>query len=114
MTRTRNPLRRLALALATAQLLAYAVAPALEAATEKAPGPVHVEQPQTGTCTPVHAPDACLACQLLTLHAQAAVDRRADLIGEERAAFEAGALTTIAPRAPPTGLLTRAPPTRLA
>src|SRR5712672_593875 len=68
----RTLFRRLALALAAAQLVAYAAVPVLEALTERAPGPVALERAHTASCVVLHTPDSCLACQLLSAHGQRA------------------------------------------
>jgi hypothetical protein len=110
MTRTRLAFRRFALVLAAAQLLAYGAAPLLEAGTERNPGPVHIERAHNQSCVPLHAPDACLACQLLTATARAPEVVRVSLPNDERCSIESVVLTMMAPRPPPAIFLTRAPP----
>ena len=112
-TRLRPAFRRFALSLAAAQLLAYAAAPVIEAVTERPSTGAHVEAAHTRTCVVLHAPDACLACQLLAVSA-----RRPDgtcLTPERSARMPIGdrGMTSRAPRAPPGPFLTRAPPSTL-
>jgi len=107
--RFRPVFRRFTLALAAAQLLAYAAAPVVEAMTERAPGPVSIESGHSKTCVQVHQAATCMACQLLTLTAtrgQATALPRTDT---QRAVIIQLAASA-APRAPPTGPLSRAPP----
>ena len=110
MTRTRLAFRRFALVLAAAQLAAYGAAPLLEASTERSPGPVHIERAHDQSCVPIHAPDACLACQLLTASARAPDIVRVSSASDERCGVEGIVLTVMAPRPPPSIYLTRAPP----
>jgi len=114
MTRTRLAFRRFALMLAAAQLVAYGLAPVLEAAGERNPGPVHIERAHSQSCVPLHAPDACLACQLLTTSAATPDIVRISLPSDERCSTEGMVTTVTAPRPPPLTFLTRAPPTHLA
>lgn len=113
LKRSRLAFRRFALVLAAAQLVAYGAAPVLEARTERNPGPVHIERAHNQSCVPPHAPDACLACQLLTATARAPEVVRVSLPSDERCAIEGIVLTVMAPRPPPAIFLTRAPPTVL-
>jgi hypothetical protein len=112
--RLRPAFRRFALALAAAQLLAYAVAPVIEGATERPSTGASVESGHTKACIPLHAPDACLACQLLVMHAQrpAPVQRACEAVAY--LPVDDRGLASKAPRAPPGPKLTRAPPTILA
>ena len=103
-----------ALVLATLHVVAYGAAPVLEARTERSPGPVHIERAHNESCVPIHAPDACLACQLLTATARAPEIVRVSLASEERCRVEGVVLTVMAPRPPPATFLTRAPPPHLA
>ena len=113
LNRNRPALRRLALALAAAQVLAYAAAPVLHGLSERNPGPAHVEAATDQACVPAHAASACVVCQMLTLQARrpdpARIFVAADMahIGDQAIALSAPA------RAPPQGFLTRAPPTHL-
>ncbi len=115
MPMNRRPLfRRLVLALALAQITAYASAPALESRSEHAAGPVALERAHTHSCIVLHAPDSCLACQLLSAHGQ--VPRGTSLpvalvLAVAPAASEHSAWT---PRAPPRNTRSRAPPHHLA
>ncbi len=113
-TRTRPALRRFALVLAAAQLLAYSAAPVIEALTERSPGPASIERAHSQSCTPIHQPSACLACQMLTAHARKA-DADHGRFGLEEASSSRGVeAVRAAPRAPPGVLRTRSPPLHLA
>ena len=114
VTRSRPSFRRFALVLAAAQIVAYGLAPVLEAATERNPGPVHIERAHNQSCVPLHAPDACLACQLLTATAATPDIVRVALPSDERCSTEGMVETVMAPRPPPVTFLTRAPPAHLA
>ena len=114
MIPNRLAFRRFALVLAAAQLVAYGVAPVLEARTERNPGLIHIERAHNQSCVPLHAPDACLACQLLTTSAAAPNIVRVALPSDERCTVERTVLTVMAPRPPPAIYLTRAPPPDLA
>jgi hypothetical protein len=114
MTRIHPAFRRFALVLAAAQLVAYGIAPLLEAGTERNPGPAHVERAHSHPCVPLHAPDACLACQLLTASAAAPEIIRVSLPSDERCSIESVVLNAMAPRPPPAIFQTRAPPQDLA
>lgn len=109
LLRFRPAFRRLALTLAAAQLLAYASAPALEALTERAPGPVSVESGHSKSCVQVHQSATCLACQLLTLTAHRGSHVPLPRTDAQRSVFIQLAASA-APRAPPSGPLSRAPP----
>jgi hypothetical protein len=109
LLRSRTGFRRLALVLATAQVLAYAMAPVLEAVTERPQGPHSVEVAHNGSCVPAHQPTTCLACQLLTLTAQQGHSVSIPAADRHCVTF-AFHLRSAAPRAPPEGPLTRAPP----
>src|SRR6266849_333030 len=65
--RCRPALRRLALALAAAQLVAYAAVPILEARAERASGPAF-ERKHSSSCVVLHSSATCLACQLCSTH----------------------------------------------
>jgi len=114
MIRTRLAFRRFALMLAAAQLVAYGLAPVLEASAEWNPGPIHIERAHSQSCVPLHAPDACLACQLLTTSAATPEIVRIALPNDERCYLESMVATVSAPRPPPLTFQTRAPPTHLA
>jgi len=115
MAQLGRPLRRrLALALAAAQLLAYAAAPLIESRAERAPGPVALERTHTASCVVLHAPDSCLACQLLTIHGQRPEGACVPLAVTSREAATNPRLAAWTPRAPPGTLHSRAPPTHLA
>jgi hypothetical protein len=68
MTLTRRLFRRFALALATIQLVAFAVAPVLEGRAVAAQGAVELALDQAGSdrTFPTHDPGTCVACQLLS------------------------------------------------
>jgi hypothetical protein len=114
MTRTRLAFRRFALVLAAAQVVAYGAAPLLEAGIERNPGPAHVERAHSHPCVPLHAPDACLACQLLTASADTPDIVRVSLPSDKRCRIEGVVLNAMAPRPPPAIFQTRAPPPDLA
>src|SRR5262245_5691270 len=103
-------LKRLAMALATAQLLAYAAAPIIEAQTERAPGPVAIERSHTAQCVRVHQPESCLACQLVSARARAGERTRVPELATQQASLEPAARTASQPRAPPRSTRSRAPP----
>ena len=113
-SRCRPAFRRLALALAAAQIVAYAATPVVEALTDRAPGPVAVERSHDATCVVLHSSDSCLACQLLSAHGQRA--RGTCLPGAPPLALAPVAMTRVSspPRAPPRNLRSRAPPADLA
>lgn len=105
--------RLLALALVTTQVAAYALAPYAEARTSNPPDLVtHVEAADAGVCAPIHRPDSCLACQMMSLRAvttgtavfalaaPAAVRVAAVVLGRVPAARDA-ASSPLQPRAPP-------------
>ena len=98
------------MALATAQLLAYAAAPVVEALTERAPGPVSIEGTHSSHCVKIHEPATCLACQLVTLRGRAAERTRIPQLATQRVAMDAPGHRAAAPRAPPRTALSRAPP----
>jgi len=102
--------RRFALALAAAQLLAYAAVPVLEASTERSTSAVSIESRHSATCVQVHQASACLACQLLTLTAQQGHSVALPCLDRNHIVFRLFA-DAVAPRAPPLGPLSRAPPT---
>jgi len=114
MIPNRLAFRRFALVLAAAQLVAYGIAPVLEARSERNPGPVHIERAHNESCVPLHAPDACLACQLLTASAATPDIVRVSLPSDERCNVESMVLTVMAPRPPQAIYLTRAHPPDLA
>ena len=111
---TRPLFRRLALALAAAQIVVYAAAPVLEALTERAPGPVALERAHTSACIVLHAPDSCLACQLLSTHGQVGRGTCPPVGSKELASPAASAQAAWTPRAPPRSTRGRAPPLHLA
>lgn len=100
--------------LAAAQLLAYAAAPALEAATERSPGPTHVERAKPHSCVPVHEATTCLACQLLTMHARRPEAARVPAAEDVARVVEIREWMSAPATGPPAGFFTRAPPTLLA
>lgn len=113
LNRNRPALRRLALALAAAQVLAYAAAPVLHGVTERNPGPAHVEAASDQACVPAHAASACVVCQMLTLQARRPDPARI-FVAADVAHIRDNAIERPAPpRAPPQGFLTRAPPIHL-
>ena len=71
LSRSRPALRRLALVLATAKLVAYAAVPLVEGRTERLAGAA-LERSHTTACVVLHSPVSCLACQLLSAHGQRA------------------------------------------
>jgi hypothetical protein len=103
-------LKRLAFALATAQMLAYAAAPVIEAQTEHAPGPTHIERTHSSHCVRIHQPDTCLACQLVSLRARAGERTSVPVMTSQVAASDPAARTVTVPRAPPRTTRSRAPP----
>ena len=109
-SRTRSFIKRFALALAAAQLLAYAAAPLLESVLERTPGPAHFEAASDAPCVPTHGAANCLACQLLTLHARQPEVTRIPDSADVAAAPATAASVAFTARAPDTGFLTRAPP----
>lgn len=113
LNRTRPALRRLALALGAAQVLAYAAAPVLHGLTDRSPGPAHVEAASDRSCVPAHAASACVVCQMLTLQARRPEAARVVVDADEAGAVERYLLLAAPPRAPPPGFFTRAPPTHL-
>jgi hypothetical protein len=113
LNRTGPALRRLALVLGAAQLLAYGAAPVLHGLTDRSPGPAHVEAASDRTCVPAHAASACVVCQMLTLQAHRPETVRVVVGDDEARAGERNLLLAAPPRAPPPGFLTRAPPTPL-
>lgn len=101
-------LRRLALALAAAQILGFALVPVIEA-TERAPGPASVESGHQH-CARLHEPATCLACVLLAARARTP-ERVVFLMPETEVRIREAPSSTAAPtRAPPRALRTRAPP----
>jgi hypothetical protein len=110
----RPPFRRLALALAAAQIMAYAIAPTLESRTDRATGPVALERAHTHACVVLHAPDSCLACQLLSAHGQQARAACLPLALRDAVSPAASEHASAAPRAPPRTTRSRAPPQFLA
>lgn len=112
--RTLPAFRRFALVIAAAQVVAYAAAPALEASSERVPGPHHVERATGRTCDPVHQPAACLACQLLDVTARAPEPGSAMIAAGLQARPAEVESLGAAPRAPPLSYHTRAPPFVLA
>jgi hypothetical protein len=114
LLRNRTGFRRFALAIAAAQVLAYAFAPVLEAVTERAAGPNVVEVAHTKTCTPVHQPSTCMACQLLNITASKSDGPQQPATREDHARPADDGVTIACPRAPPAANLSRAPPATLA
>jgi len=112
-SRHRTLLRRFALALASAQVLAYSAAPMLEALTERSPGPTHIEAAKDASCVPVHTASHCMACQLLTLHARKPEAVRAPDQADVSSVAHQTSRDIIVTRAPPPGFRTRAPPIHL-
>jgi hypothetical protein len=109
LSRSRPALRRLALALATAQLVAYAAVPVVEGRTERSAGPA-LERTHTATCVVLHSPISCLACQLLATHGQRA---GGTTVPASRLAVRAPAVIGEAfasSRSPNRSLQSRAPP----
>ena len=102
-------LRRLALALAAAQLAAFALAPVIEAASEHEPGPASIEAAH-GHCVKVHQPATCLACVLAATRGRAPERVRLVLTEAESRVRERPVPTAAPSRAPPRVLRTRAPP----
>ena len=104
--------RRFALVLATAQLLAYAVAPVLEGMTEHAVGHAAIHNGHQCSTVTLHEASNCLACQLLTMSAQRPDPTPLPAFGDGRATLVELAASS-APRAPPVRVPTRAPPALL-
>lgn len=107
--RFRSFVRRFALVLAAAQLLAYAAAPVLEGMTEHAIGKAAIHNGHQCSTVTLHEASTCLACQLLTMSAQRAQSAPLPDFGDGRAAMVELAASS-APRAPPVRVPTRAPP----
>jgi hypothetical protein len=115
MLMNQRPLfRRLALALAAAQIVVYAAAPVLEALTERAPGPVALERSHSSACVVLHAPDSCLACQLLSALGQAARGTCLPVALSDAVSPATSEHSAWTPRAPPRNSRSRAPPQHLA
>jgi hypothetical protein len=112
--RSRPAFRRFALALAACQLLAYGSAPFIEAMTERTPGVTHIEAAHTAACVILHSANSCMACQLLTTHAQQARAAGVPVLAVA-VAGPSPATHLLAPsRAPPSNRQCRAPPINLA
>ncbi len=111
---TRIRFRRLALALATAQMAIYATLPFAEARLERAPGPAAVEAHHTTDCAPVHNPATCLFCQVALVRAEAGTRTSAPQADESRSALASAPHAVAMPRAPPHEPPSRAPPLSLA
>jgi hypothetical protein len=109
--RYRPLLRRCATVFATAQLLAYAVAPIVEAQVERAPGPVAVENGHSAHCVKVHQPATCLACQVTTSRARAEPQSHVPELSATDAPPPSARLRVATTRAPPARPRSRAPPT---
>ena len=107
-------LKRLALALATAQLVAYAAAPVIEARTEHPAGPIAIERTHTAHCVRVHQPDTCLACQLGSMRARAGERTSVPASPTRAVATDPATSTAAQPRAPPHTVHSRAPPAPVA
>lgn len=108
--RTRPLVRRLAAALAAAQIAAYAAAPILESRVERAPGPVSVEQGHSSHCVKVHQAATCLACQLVVTRARAGEGGHVPELAAMQELPAVASEAARAPRAPPDRPQTRAPP----
>jgi len=106
--------RRFALAFATAQVVAYASVPMIEAATEHPPGPAAVAPAHSLGRIHLHHASNCLACQLLTAHARLAESARVVVPVVERPAAIHADEAPLASRPPPHTRNTRAPPFALA
>ena len=113
LNRNRPALRRFAMALAAAQLLAYGAAPVLHGLSERSPGPAHVEAATDQACVPAHAASACIVCQLLTVQARRPDAARIFVAADVARISDNSVPLAAAPRAPPQGFLTRAPPIHL-
>jgi len=111
---TRPLFRRLALAFAAAQIVVYAVAPLLESRNARTTAPVSLERAHTHSCVVLHAPDSCLACQLLSVHGQAGRGTCLPLALNDAVSPASSVQPVWAPRAPPRGTRSRAPPLDLA
>jgi hypothetical protein len=111
---SRTAFRRFALAVAACQLLAYAAAPVVEALTETAPGPVSIERAHTASCVVLHAPDTCLACALLGVHAERPRPTCVPASAIDAPLARAALRDAAPPRAPPRSTHSRAPPADLA
>ncbi len=106
--------RRLARALATAQIAVYAALPFAEARLERAPGPVTVEARHSTDCVPAHDPLACLFCQVGVVRAEAGGTSGPPAPVEAHAPLDPAATITVVGRAPRLEPPSRAPPTTLA
>ena len=114
MTLTRRLFKRFALALATAQIVAFAVAPVLEgtlAVAQVGSGFVVDRDTTPGKSVPTHDPSTCVACQLIS--AVAALPQPATLFVASDAASRREQPPVDLPRQlfPRQGFLSRAPPT---
>jgi hypothetical protein len=109
LRRSRPALRRLALALATAQLVAYAAVPVVEGRSERTAGPA-LERSHTAACVVLHSAISCLACQLLSAHGQRAggATEPASWLAVRAPAVIGEAFTSSRP--PHRSLQSRAPP----
>ena len=114
LIRLRPSFRRFALTLAAAQLLAYASVPVIEAATERATAGAAIENGHSKACFPIHAPDTCMACQLLVMSAHRPVQTQRSAEQAARLPIDDRGMASRAPRAPPGPHLSRAPPSTLA
>lgn len=104
----RTFVRRFALALAVAQLTAFALVPVIEA-NERASGPPTIEAAHQH-CARLHQPATCLACVLLAARARTP-ERVVLAMTETESRMRESAPAAMAPsRAPPRVLRTRAPP----
>ena len=110
LDRSRRALRRLALALAACQMVAYAAVPIVEGRTERAAGPVAIERNHTATCVVLHSPASCLACQLLTATGLRADGASVPASSLARSAAQVIGEVVAASRPPDRSLQSRAPP----
>ncbi len=108
----RSFVRRFALVLAVAQVVAYAAAPVLEGMTEHAVGRTAIHNGHQCSTVTLHEASNCLACQLLTMSAQRSDPAPLPDFGDGRATLVEMAASS-APRAPPVRVPTRAPPALL-
>jgi hypothetical protein len=106
---SRPRLRRLALALAATQLVVFALAPVLEAMTERPATAGAVEAAHDG-CVRVHRPATCMACILSSVRARVAAGVRVP-VGTSITRFTDGAQpAAVPPFGPRHTPSSRAPP----
>ena len=116
MTSCSRLFRQVARILAAVQLLAFAIAPLLEAVTvaKQTTATVSVDAAQHHGSTLNHDPSTCSACQLLRTVARLPELPRVAVVGEDAPAPTDSATDLVARLSPRQGFLSRAPPAFLA